>query len=230
MKADESPMTDRLSIRIASTNARVSVIAEERIDIDVAGDAIVSSVGNATTIVGGSNRLVVRVPAETDVVIGTTSGRVDISGTVGTVAVTTESGKVTVERAASVDVRSATGRIDIGHCGDRCRLQSEHGAVAVGSCGAAEVATNTGKISLRDVRGIADAHCTNGRIDITMATASDVTAETVTGRISVSLPPGARALRADSGDATSHPAARPADVDCVVTARSVTGRINVVNR
>ncbi len=127
-------------------------------------------------------------------------------------------------------MRSTSGRIDIGHCGDRCRLRSEHGAVAVGSCGIAEVATNTGKISLRDVRGIADAHCTSGRIDITMATADDVTAETVTGRIKVSLPHGTRMVRADSGNAASHSASRPADVDCVVIARSVTGRIDVDNR
>lgn len=230
MTADASAQISRLSIRIAATNGHVNVIAEKRADIDVTGDATVSSVGDATTIIGGSDRLVVRVPAQTDVVIGTTSGRVDISGTVGVIAVTTESGKVTVERAESVDVRTTTGRIEIGHCGDRCRLQSENGAVAVGSCGAAEVATNTGKISLRDVRGIANAHCTTGRIDITMATASDVTAETVTGRIDVSLPHDTRALRADSGDVANRAGPRPADVDCVVTARSGTGRINVVNR
>lgn len=223
----EARVSGRQSIRIASANGRVDVIAESRDDVDVQGDATVSTIGAATTIIGDSNRLVVRVPTKSDVVIGTTSGRIDVSGEVGIVAITTESGRVEVARAESVDVRSTTGRIEVGHCGDRCRLQSENGAVSVGSCGSAEVATHSGRISLREVRGIAEAHCTNGRIEITMATANDVTAETVTGRIGVSLPRGTRAARADS----PRPATgRPTDVDCVVTARSVTGRIDVVNR
>jgi DUF4097 and DUF4098 domain-containing protein YvlB len=97
----------------------------------------------------------------------------------------------------------------------------------VGSCGSADVATANGKILLRDVRGVVRAHCTNGRVDITMATADDVTAETVTGRVNVSLPRGVRAFRADLADGQS---VRQGDADCVVSTHSVTGRVEVVNR
>ncbi len=214
-------------VRIATTDGRVDVIAEDRSDIDVRGDAEVRRVGVSTTVTGENNRLAVRIPLGTDIVIGTTSGRVDVSGSVGSAAITTESGKVTIERATSVDVRSIDGRIDVEHCGQQCCLRSEQGEVAVGSCGSADVATGTGKISLRDVRGVARAHCTNGRVDITMAAANDVTAETVTGRINVSLPRGVRVFRADFAESQS---VRQDDADCVVSTHSVTGRVDVVNR
>jgi DUF4097 and DUF4098 domain-containing protein YvlB len=214
-------------VRIATTNGRVDVIAEQRSEIDVRGDAEVSQVGASTTVTGGNNRLTVRIPLGMDIVVGTTSGRVDVSGAVGIAAITSESGRITIERATSVDVRSNSGRIDVGHCGDQCCLRSENGSVAVGSCGSADVATTTGKISLRDVHGVARAHCTNGRVDITMATANDVTAETVTGRINVSLPRGVRAFRANLAD---RPSTLAGDADCVVSTHSVTGRVDVVNR
>ncbi len=221
------PTIDRPLVRIASTSGRVELIAEDRTDVDVRGDAEVTRFGAATTITGDHGRLIVRVPAGIDVVIGATSGRVDVTGTVGATAVTTDSGRIGIERATSVDARSNDGRIEIGHCSANCCLRSEHGAVAVASCGSADVATATGRISLGDVRGAARAHCTNGRVDITMATANDVSAETVTGRISVSMPRGVRAFCTDLADG---PAERPDDADCVVSTHSVTGRVDIVNR
>jgi DUF4097 and DUF4098 domain-containing protein YvlB len=221
------PSIERPTVRIATTNGRVDVIAEDRTDIDVRGDAEVRSIGAWTTVTGGNDRLTVRIPLGADIVIGTTSGRVDVSGSVGATAITTESGRVAIGRATSVDVRSANGRIEVEDCSQQCRVRSEHGAVVVGSCGSADVATTNGKIALRDVRGVVRAHCTNGRVDITMATADDVTAETVTGRVNVSLPRGVRAFRADLADGQS---VRQGDADCVVSTHSVTGRVEVVNR
>ena len=208
-------------------SGRVDLIAENRADVDVQGDSEVSRSGASTTITGNHGRLTVRVPTGTDVVIGTTSGRVEVTGTVGAAAVTTDSGRISIDRARSVDARSVNGRIQIEHCGHQCCLRSENGAVEVGSCGTADVATASGRISLRDVRGAARAHCTNGRVDIEMATASDVSAETLTGRIGVSLPRGVRAFRTDFANG---PVERPHDADCVVATHSVTGRVDIANR
>ena len=82
-------------------------------------------------------------------------------------------------------------------------------------------------IRLREVAGPARAHCASGTIEIAMAEAHDVDAETVSGRISISLPTDARP-RIDTPRAGSVPPS--GDHDCVVTARSGSGRVDVSNR
>ena len=59
------------------------------------------------------DRLVVRVPQGADVVVGTHSGRVEVSGPVGRIAVTSHSGKVEITDAGSVDVRADSGKVEI---------------------------------------------------------------------------------------------------------------------
>ena len=71
---------------------------------------------------------------------------------------------------------------------------STSGKVEVDRCGDADVTTTSGRIVLRNVDGVARAHSASGKVDITMAGAHDVVAETVSGRISISLPEGTRAL------------------------------------
>lgn len=221
------PTTGRPLVRVASTSGRVDLIAEDRTDVDVRGDAEVTRTSVATTITGDHHHLVIRVPTGIDVVIGTTSGRVDLTGSLGATAVTTDSGRIGIADATSIDARSNKGRIEIGRCAQQCCLRSDHGAVVVRSCGSADVATTTGRISLREVQGVARAHCTNGRVDITMATANDVSAETVTGRINVSMPPNVRVFHTDLAQGSTE---RPDGADCVVATHSVTGRVEVVNR
>ncbi len=221
-----SPSVEQPLVRIASTNGRVDVVAEERDDVDVHGDVDVIRAGSQTTVSSENARLSIRVPLGVDVIIGTTSGRIAVSGSVGALSVVTESGKVTVERARSADVRSDSGRIEIGQSDEDCRVRSESGSVSVASCQRANVATRSGKITLNGVHGAVHAHCTSGRIDITMKTASDIEAETVTGRITVTLPRGVRAFRTEAAAGLG----APTDADCTVLARSVTGRIDVANR
>jgi DUF4097 and DUF4098 domain-containing protein YvlB len=84
-----------------------------------------------------------------------------------------------------------------------------------------------GAIHLEAVDGSARAHCVNGRIDIKMVSAHDVSAETVAGRISISFPRGVRALQ--RGDiAADH--VIPDGYDCVIDARSSTGRVSISER
>ena len=225
MVPTSSPPIERRLVRIASTG-RVDVVAEERDEIEVRGDAEVVVAGTTTTITAESGRLSIKVPVGVDLVIGSTSGRVAVSGPVGELSVVTESGRVVIERAQSADVRSDTGRVDIGHADGDCRIRSQSGKVSVASCHRADVATKSGSISLRDVRGDVQAHCTSGRIDIEMATANDIDAETVTGRIAVSLPRDVRAFRTEVAAGQ----AAPSGADCTVFARSVTGRVDVGNR
>ncbi|MGH1488138.1 MAG: DUF4097 family beta strand repeat-containing protein [Acidimicrobiales bacterium] len=222
---NSSISSERPVVRISS-RGRVDVVAEQRDGVDVKGDADVTSIGRTTTVSSEDGRLNIRVPIGVDLIIGTTSGRVAVAGEVGAVSIVTESGRVAVERAQSADVRSDTGRIDIGQSDGPCRVRSESGSISVASCRDANVATGNGRIALQGVRGAVQAHCTSGRIDIEMATANDVDAETVTGRIAVSLPPGVQVFRTEAA-AGQVP---PDDADCTVLARSVTGRVDVGNR
>jgi DUF4097 and DUF4098 domain-containing protein YvlB len=97
----------------------------------------------------------------------------------------------------------------------------------VDRCSDADVTSGSGRIVLKDANGRVHAHCTSGRIEITLGGAYDVDAETVSGRIAVSLPPGVRA-----GVVTSpgEPTPFPSDHDCIVVARSGSGRVDVTNR
>ncbi|RLE24997.1 MAG: hypothetical protein DRJ50_03780 [Actinobacteria bacterium] len=217
-------LVDRMAVLIAATHERVTVIAEDRLDIEVDGNAKFTELRDSLTIEAVGNRLEVRVPEGTDVVIGTTSARAEIRGQVGNAAVTTESGRISIEGASSVDARTISGRVELGQIEGDCRVRSENGRVNVQSCAAADVATTHGSIRLDAADGITRAHCVNGRIDIEMAGAHDVFAETVSGRIDVSLPAGTNAFKRGATFASSDYTDR---YDCVVDVRSTTGRVSV---
>lgn len=217
----------RQRVRISSNSNRVTVVAERRSDVEVDGRADVVRDGPLTTVISVAGKLVIRVPEGSDLTIGTSSGRVDVQGLVGNVAIATESGRITVEHAASVDARTTSARIAIGTCSANCRLRSTSGAITVESCCDADVATDSGRIDLDDVNGSVHAHCVSGRIDVGLASANDVNAETVSGRIDVSLPAGVRARQTTS----SQPLAADSDeADCTIYAHSVNGRVAVTSR
>jgi DUF4097 and DUF4098 domain-containing protein YvlB len=214
------------TVRIASTSGTVRVIAEDRADVDVPDSLEFSVDESVMTVSAGSRRAVVRVPTGTDLVVGTTSGRVEVVGPVGSLAVTTTSGRVSVEGARSVDIRTASGRIEVGDAIGSCRVSTRSGRVVVGRCGEAHLTSMSGRISLDAADGPVHAHCVSGRIEVTVDSAQDVDAETVSGRISVRLPAGVRpqiVARRDEAEPASD------QYDCVVTTRSVSGRIDVVS-
>ena len=214
-------------LRVSASSKPVHVVAEGRPGVQVDGRAAVDQSGNRTTVAEVDGRLMIRVPFGTDVIVGTTSGRVDIDGAVGSVAVVTESGRVSIEHATSVDVRANSSRVEVGLCSGECRVRTVSGRVEVDSCGPADVATETGRITLSGVSGQAHAHCVRSRIEIRMEEGNEVVAETVSGRIDVSLPPGTHVLRSDSGNIEDSEVL--ADC-CRVHARSVSGRVNILTR
>lgn len=209
-------------MRISSTDHRVEVVAEERGDVAVEGRAHVAKTGATWTVDRVRGRVTVRMPIGSDVVVGTTSGRVEVRGRAGDVAVVTESGRIEIEHARSVDARSDSSRVEVGRVDGTCRVRSVAGRVAVRSCGDADVATRSGRIELPDVHGTVRSHCVSGRIEVGLASAHDVDAETVSGRVSVSLPAGVRAHRPDIDDGSL-----AVDADCTILARSVSGRVEV---
>ena len=217
-------VVEPMEVLIAATNERIRVVAEKRGDIEVDGDANVDQNRTTLKVEAVGDRLTVRVPEGTEVVVGTTSARVEVEGEVGRVAITTESGRISVEAAETADARTVNGRVELGRIAGDCRVRSKSGRITVKSCAAPDVATVNGSIHLDAVAGTARAHCVSGRINIEMASAHDVFAETVSGRISISMPRGVRVMRRGT---TTENSAEPGSYDCVVDARSSSGKISV---
>jgi DUF4097 and DUF4098 domain-containing protein YvlB len=200
-------------VRISTLSGRIEVTAEQRADVAIDGKAHVERTERQLTIESISDSVRLRVPLGTDVVIGTISGRIDVSGLVGALNAVTVSGRVEIDQATSIDVRTTSGRVEVGRISGECCVRTVSGRVEVGECGAVDVATKSARIDLRRVHGDVRAHCVSGRIEITLADPHDVIAETVSGRIEVSLPPGC-----------------VPGSDCQVDARSVSGRVQVYER
>lgn len=215
------------TVRVTTASAAVHVTADADVRSVVAEGVPIAVDQSTATIDSTSTRVDLRVPEGMDLLIGTSSGRVRIAGAVGSVAVVTASGNVQIDDAASVDVRTKSGRVVVATSRGEARVLSRSGKVEIDRCGAADVTTTSGRIMLRNVDGIARAHCVSGRVDLSMAGAHDVAAETVSGRISISLPEGTRAL-------IDTPSAGSVEVsgghDCVVTARSGSGKVDVSTR
>ncbi len=180
------------SVRVSGSSQQLRVTAEDRDEVAVEGRADVTVDGERTTISGIHGGLVVRVPNGSALVIGTDSGRGDVDGAVGTVAVTTVSGRVTIKEAVTVDARTKSAQVTIGHADRECRVRSE-----------------------------------SGRIEIEMALAADVDAETVSGQIAVNLATGSMPFRLDD---KQRGAVRPEGYDCTIRAVSQNGRIDVSSR
>ena len=215
---------DVASVRVAAGQGRVRVVAEDRDDVAVTGDAAVQREGGRTTVDAGPNRVEVRVPTGTDLVVGTSSGRVDTEGSLGSVAVVTESGRVRVQRAEELDVRTANGRVEVERVDQCSRIRATNGRVTVERTSEADVATENGRIELRSVSGRTTTHCVNGRIEVCLDAAADVEAETVNGRITVRVPSDVTA-HAVTGSLPSGPP--PEGADCTIATRSVNGRVSV---
>ena len=214
-------------VRVSATSGAIHVVAEPGLTEVWSSTGRLDDGRLPATIDGGSSRVRLRVPEGTDLVVGATSGRVTIDGRVGAVSAMTRSGKISIADAESVDVRTGSGRIEVKRTSGSCRAVATSGRVVIGHCGDADVTSRSGRISLEDANGRVHAHCTSGRIEISMGGAHDVDAETVSGRITVSLPPGVRARVVElPGD----PAVDVGECDCVVVARSVSGRVDVSNR
>jgi len=212
-------------VRISTGSGAVHVQAEaDRTECWSNVDALD---GSPMTIDGGSSKVEVRVPEGTDLVIGSTSGKVTVDGRVGAISVLTTSGRISIDHAASVDARSTSGRVEVVHADGECRVVSTSGKVQVDRCGAADAASRSGRIVLADAHGPVRVNCTSGKIVVAVAGAHDVDAETVSGRIDVSYPVEVRPLVASS--AADLAAATPGH-DCTVVARSGSGRVVVSTR
>ena len=194
-------------VQITSPKERIRVKAEMRDDVLIAGDARVVDDSGGTTIDSVKSALTVYVPEGILVMVASKSAEVEIQGPLGSILVTTTSGQVGVEAAAS------------------CRIKTKSGHVRLVGCGDVDLATTSGRIELEAGSGPVRARSVSGYIAIALDSAHDVDVETVSGMIAVSLPHGARAHRSLAPGVEA-----PEGYDCTVSTRTVSGRVDVTTR
>ena len=222
------------TLRLQSRSGRIEVVAEPRDDVLVEGDGFESHPDDDNGAVevragrAGSKGLSVRCPVGTDVVIGTQSGNVQLTGEFGAVSVTTGSASIEVERADEADLRSVAGNITLDSCVGRCRMNSLSGRITAGVVGAASAGTVAGSIKIERVAGKFTARSVSGSIEACCDGDGPIVVKTVSGRVQIELPEG---TTLDTRFKTLSGRVRnpfPPGTDCRVEAMTVSGSIELV--
>jgi DUF4097 and DUF4098 domain-containing protein YvlB len=220
-------------IRIALIAGEVIVRGEERDDVRVVeGDGTPEwSPDGFLTIKPHARhaRVHLLVPRGAEVVVGTITGTVTFEGEVAIARINTKSGGIRVERALDVDARTLSGAITIGAC-ERCRVRSGSGRIQIGSAMVVEVSSISGRIEVEEVSAEARARSVSGRVDLAAGPRTMVLAETVSGRLTVTVPDGAHPeyhIRSAVGRVRTEV---EQGEDGRIKARSLSGSIQVLRR
>lgn len=216
-------------VRITVASARVVVRGEDRPTVSVQG-ASTSGPDDDLVVQGRSQPVTVLVPAGSDVVVGSESGKVSLEGTLGSVRVTTASGAIDAADVAAIDARTTSGRIVVGVSRGPVRLTTRSARIELGRAdGPVTASTTSGRLRVDDARSGAALRSVSGRIELGVSGPGAVDAETVSGRIRITVPPDQRPdvqLRTKSGreriECTT-------GADFPIRARSVSGAITVTN-
>ena len=225
------PADARLRLRISAVSGRVKVTAESRADVVVdRGGAAVATPDGAVEIRAGrpSDSLHVRCPEHADVMIGTRSGGVELVGLLGTVGVTSQSGSIRVEAVAEADLRTVSGRVGLDGCDGRCRVSTTSGHITVGTSGDTEISTTSGSVEVGAVAGAVQVRSVSGTVTVSSSATGPVKASTVSGSITIRLPPGVRPTVRSSGRGTVKSSFEPGD-DVLIDIASVSGTVRLVS-
>jgi DUF4097 and DUF4098 domain-containing protein YvlB len=216
-------------VRITVASARVVVRGEDRSAVAVEG-ADASGPDEDVVVQGSSQPVTVLVPAGTDVVVGSSSGNVSLEGELGSVRVTTASGKVDAHDVAAIDARTASGRLTVRVSRGPARLTTRSARIELGRAdGPVTASTTSGRLEVNDARAGAALKSVSGRIDLGVSGEGEVDVETVSGRVRVTVPRGSRPdvqLRTTSGGRRVE---CETGTDFPVWVRSVSGSIRVAN-
>lgn len=211
------PMPEGGTLRITSVSGHVTVVAEDRPDLELASDKHRPELRDeARTVVLNTiaSPLEVRCPRGTNVVAGAVSGHIRLQGSFGAVRAATVSGHITVDSASGdVDLRSISGHLSIGTCGGQCQLNTKSGRISAGE-------------TARAVR----ASTLSGQVELGTAGLEEVQVRTVSGTVRITVQggrmPRAR-LRTLSGQVRCD---CPEGTDFDLKASTVSGSIEVSSR
>jgi len=221
-------------IRIGTASGKVTISTWDQPSIDIAASRPArqrfaladNGVLDLTHSFGASAIIEIRCPGGSNATIGTASGRVVVSGEMGRLSVTSVSGNVSIHRARVAELRTVSGRIEVDSVADLARISTRSGNVSLGDVTIAEISTASGRVTAGPASGDVRAQSVSGRLELATNGRANVHARTVSGQISINLPPGTRPkllVKARS----------PVDFtgtegeDCTCRLQSVSGRIEV---
>ncbi len=177
-------------IVVSSRSGRVLISGEDRTDIEVDGASARHDDAGVLTVKGGSRSIEVRCPVGSDLVVGTSSATVKLRGLLGDVRVTTRSGSIDADEAATIEARSVSGRISIAATRQALvRVTSGRVDLRLGRSGSADVSAVSGSVSIKVPRGARPAtalRSLTGAVDaLPPGTDGSITVRTVSGSITV---------------------------------------------
>jgi len=168
-------------------------------------DSTSGSVLSVNTACGGQCALdyTITVPSTLTVTGHLDSGRLDLSG-IGTATLETTSGSVLVHDAAGdVNAGSDSGRLTVANVNGRLNLKSQSGSAEVdGVTGATTISTDSGSVRAHGLSGTeTSVRTVSGSVSLDLTAAQDLTAQTDSGSLRISLPNGSYRLTqsTDSG-------------------------------
>lgn len=176
-------------LAVATRSGRVSVSAVAGAVLQVRGGRVDDNSGGTLSVRADrpSSKVEITCPEGCDVVVGTSSGSVDLHGQLGDVRVTTSSGRIALERATRADLRTHSGVIEVGVCEGTCRIVTGSARVTVGRAGSAEISARSGAVSAGRVDS-GCVHTASGRVEVGTSSDGRVEVRTISGSVRVKVP------------------------------------------
>lgn len=213
-------------LTIAMRSGSILVRTGSGPEVEVHGAKVRVESDGVYRIDGGSHSIEVVCPAGSDVILGTSSGKVTLEGPLGDVRITGSSGSVHVEQARSLDLRVRSGSVSVGAVGGECVVICTSGRIEVEKAGSIDLSGVSGTIVAGSVGG-GTVRTTSGRITVGLDRAADLEVRGVSGTIEIDVPRGvAPELRLST---VSGKVKRDLEQghDCVISVRTVSGTIRL---
>ena len=160
-------------------------------------------------------------------IIGTRSGGVELKGRFGTVGITSMSGSIRATVVADADLRTFSGVVEVAECEGRCRISTKSGRITVGATHDVEISTTSGVVGVDSATGAVQVRSVSGTVTVASTAEGPVNANTVSGSITIRLPPGVRPTVRSSGLGKVRNSFEPGD-DMFVDIASVSGTVRLV--
>jgi DUF4097 and DUF4098 domain-containing protein YvlB len=195
-------------------------------DIEARGAKVRLEGDGSTRIDGGSKTIEVVCPEGSDVILGTSSGKVTLEGPLGDVRITGSSGSMHVEQARSLDLRVRSGSVEIGDIAGHCRVVAVSGRIEVDRAGSIDLAGVSGTVTVGSTGG-GKVRTTSGRVAVGLDQAGDLEVRGVSGTMEIDVARGIEPelrLHTVSGRVKRD---LEQGNDCVISVRTVSGSITV---
>jgi DUF4097 and DUF4098 domain-containing protein YvlB len=162
-----------LRLTIVARSGAILVRSGPGSNVDAHGASVRREPDGSVRIDSPSRNLEVTCPDGTDVILGTASGKVRMEGRFGDVRVTSASGSVEIEAAATVDVRLRSGSVSVESCTGDCHVVSTSGRIEIDRAGRIDIGGKSGSITVRSAAG-GCIRTTSGHIVVGLARAADL--------------------------------------------------------